>query len=86
MKKAIEVSFYGYGILIVAVLINWFGAYLQMTSWYDVLSKTSFVDLSLVNIIWLSFLYPLLLGLGILTLVGIKNKIDKRSKNTAPYS
>ncbi len=75
MKNIIEIAYYGYGILIIAVFINWLGKYLKFKSWYDVLTTGNFRDISFFNIIWLVVIYPLLLGVGIFLLVKLKKNL-----------
>ncbi len=77
MKLVLEVFYFGYGILICAVMINVLGTYLGMNSWYDLLGSMTFFELSLVNMFWLIVAYPFLLGMAIYVLNTYKTKIIK---------
>lgn len=74
MKKILEIAYFGYGILIFAVIINWLGIYLNLTSWYDIFKAVNFGDLSPINMIWLAVIYPFLLGASIYILNIYKEK------------
>lgn len=68
LKKIIRIAYFGYGILIIAALLNVSGRKLGLASWYDVMGSTSFGKLNLLNRVWLILIYPLLLGSGIFVL------------------
>ena len=73
MKNIIEIVYFGYGILIIAALINWLGKLFNFKSWYDVLLTGNFRDLSFINMLWLGIIYPLLLGIGVFLLIKLRN-------------
>ncbi len=50
-------------ILIVAIVLNIFAKTAKLTSWYDFLNNRK-LNNPLLDIIWLFFLYPFLLGLS----------------------
>lgn len=77
MKRVLEVMYFGYGILVFAAIINWFGIYFGLKSWYDLFGVINFHDLRLVNVIWLIVVYPFLLGISIYLLNKHKEKIIK---------
>ncbi len=64
----------GVSILLTAILANTIASYMNVNTWYNfsntILEKESFIkalqDQSKLNILWLFFLYPLILGFGYL--------------------
>jgi len=77
MKKLLEIIYFGYTILIFAVIFHWISRYIGMKSWYNVLDTFNFRNLNSVNLFWLFVLYPLLLGAGIYILIFIKKRFSK---------
>ena len=76
-------AYYGYGILIYAVFINWLGKYFNLKSWHDILAAGNFRDSLFINKIWLAVIYPLLLGIGIFLLIKLKKNWSKNQKSKA---
>ena len=64
MEYAITWKIYliGLAILVGAIIINYVGNLTGLNSWYDVFFKQT-KDISIINWIFLLFIYPLLLGL-----------------------
>jgi len=67
----IKILITGYCILITAILANLLASFLNLLTWYDLyvsIIKTNFTislkSLSIVNTLWLFFIYPLLLSIG----------------------
>tara|TARA_B100000965_G_C19443594_1_gene692010 strand:+ start:293 stop:538 length:246 start_codon:yes stop_codon:yes gene_type:complete len=64
----------GLSILLTAILVNTIAGYININTWYNfsntILEKASFVkalkEQSILDILWLFFLYPLTLGFGYL--------------------
>ena len=75
MKKLLEILYFGYGVLIFAVIINLLGKYLGQKSWYDVFGPINFLDLNLFNMFWLIVIYPFLLGASVYILNKYKARI-----------
>jgi len=81
MKKLLEILYFGYTVLISAVIINLLGKYLGLKSWHDVFGSTYFSDLNLFNMFWLLAIYPFLLGTSIYVLNKYKAKIINMLKS-----
>ena len=67
----IKILITGYCILITAILANILASFLNLLTWYDLyvsIIKTNFIislnSLSIVDTLWLFFIYPLLLSIG----------------------
>ena len=67
----IKILITGYCILITAILANLLASFLNLLTWYDLyvsIIETNFIislkSLSIVDIIWLFFIYPVLLSIG----------------------
>ncbi len=77
MKTMLQITYFGYGILIFAALINWLSKAIGFKSWYDFFGGLSFGDLSAINILYLVVAYPLLLGTCVYLLDKYKDLIIK---------
>ena len=68
----LRIYFIGLGVLILAILANFFAGKLGLKTWYDLFNalsgsnNLSLSDFGLVDYIWLVLIYPLCLGLGYL--------------------
>ena len=67
----IKILITGYCILITAILANILASFLNLLTWYDLyvsIIKTNFIislnSLSIMDTLWLFFIYPLLLSIG----------------------
>jgi hypothetical protein len=73
-KKLGDIFYFGYGVLIFAIIINGLGRYLGMKSWHDLFGSTHFFDLGLIDMVWLIVAYPFSLGLGVYVLNKYKTR------------
>ena len=56
----LKLLFYGYLLLIAAILLNYLASILKLKGWYDFLKNPK--RTSLLSYVWLFIVYPFLLG------------------------
>ena len=67
----LQIIITGYSILICAIIANNFAIYFELSTWYEFLQsmnnygfKKTILSQTIIDIIWLYFIYPILLSIG----------------------